>query len=226
MVPYLARIGVIPKTNQGSFHVLESDLLLNRLARYIDIEQPYLKICTYSFFSFSLQQDLSSSVLLLPLSTFCLGPLHRYTFGVGWKDHNNCAHLDHKYVSSQIKEMKKKRKTSGHNRIAPFHLVRYLEQFPYGGRLCASHVNKTYSLIEEQQSAADELNAFSEVHTYQIRVDAEHELDKTNALLLSLEQSPLKSQTMIPLEEQAPGAVRRLTSKLRQVVSVAGISLK
>ena len=43
------KLGVIPKSKQGSFEICESDLILNRLARYIDIEKPYLKICMYHF---------------------------------------------------------------------------------------------------------------------------------------------------------------------------------
>ncbi|CAF2789721.1 unnamed protein product [Rotaria sp. Silwood2] len=38
---------------------------------------------------------------------------------------------------------------------------------------------------------------------------------------MSLDQSPLKSQATVRLEEQTPGAIRRLTAKLRRAVSVA-----
>jgi hypothetical protein len=47
IVPYLVQIGVISKFNQGSFEISECSLIANRLARYIDIEKPYLKICMY-----------------------------------------------------------------------------------------------------------------------------------------------------------------------------------
>jgi hypothetical protein len=47
MVPYLVKIGVIPKSDQGSYEISECSLILNRLARYIDIEKPYHKICMY-----------------------------------------------------------------------------------------------------------------------------------------------------------------------------------
>ena len=40
-------MGVIPKFNQGSFEFSECDLVLNRLERIVDIENPYMKICMY-----------------------------------------------------------------------------------------------------------------------------------------------------------------------------------
>ena len=45
-VGYLVKIGVIARSNQVSYEISESDLILNRLARYIDVEKPFLKICT------------------------------------------------------------------------------------------------------------------------------------------------------------------------------------
>jgi len=48
------------------------------------------------------------------------------------------------------------------------------------------------------------------------------QLNDTNALLTSLDESPLKSQAIVPLEEQTPAAIRRLTAKLRRAVSAAG----
>lgn len=46
-VNYLVDIGVVPKSNQGSYDISEYKLLLNRLSRHIDIEKPYIKICMY-----------------------------------------------------------------------------------------------------------------------------------------------------------------------------------
>jgi hypothetical protein len=160
--------------------------------------------------------------LLSSLSMNFLGPLHRYTFGIGWKDSNYCAHIDHKDSFVITKKRKRKRNSSAINRVAPFHLVQHLVQFPYGGRLCGNHINQIYSSIKTRESTADELNAFSGIHSYEVKVDKSRELDNTNMLLISLDQSPLKSQAKIRLEEQTPGAVRRLAAKLHQVVSVAG----
>ncbi len=150
-----------------------------------------------------------------------LGPLHRYTFGIGWRCNTHCSHVDHK-DSFDIIKTKRKRNSSSINRVLPFHLVRRVTHFPYGGRICGMHLREIYSRIKEQQSAADELNTLSEMHSYQIQVHNDRELGNTNTLLISLEQSPLKSRTTVPLEEQASSSIRRLTSKLRRAVSVAG----
>lgn len=45
VVPYLAKMCVIPKFNQGSFEFSECNLILNRLTRFVDSENPYMKIC-------------------------------------------------------------------------------------------------------------------------------------------------------------------------------------
>jgi len=49
IVSYLVQIGVISRFNQGSYEISECNLILNRLQRYVDIEKPYLKICTYYY---------------------------------------------------------------------------------------------------------------------------------------------------------------------------------
>lgn len=150
-----------------------------------------------------------------------VGPLHRYTFGIGWKGHPVCVHLDHR-DSTDFLHKKSKTNSSSSSRIVPFHLVRHLESFPYGGRLCGIHLRNLYSNIKQRRSLADELSALSGIHSYEIEVEKVDSLNKTNALLACLEESPLKSQTTIPLEQQTSGAIRRLTAKLRRVVSAAG----
>jgi hypothetical protein len=47
MVPHLVQLGAICESNQGSYNINECQLILNRLARYVDIEKPYMKICMY-----------------------------------------------------------------------------------------------------------------------------------------------------------------------------------
>ena len=150
-----------------------------------------------------------------------LGPLHRYTFGIGWKGHPVCAHPDHRDSTDSLHKRSKK-KSSSSSRMVPFHLVRHLESFPYGGRLCGIHLNDLYSNIKHRRSLVDELSAVSGIYSYEIAMEKADSLDKTNALLAYLEESPLKSQTTIPLEQQTSGAIRRLTAKLRRVVSAAG----
>ena len=56
-----------------------------------------------------------------------------------------------------------------------------------------------------------------------MQLNKSDELENVNTLLTSLDQSPLKSQAAVRLEEQTPGAIRRLTAKLRQAVSIAGM---
>ena len=146
--------------------------------------------------------------------------MHRYTYGIGWRDHHHCAHIDH--TDSSIVAKKRNRQSSSKNRIAEFHLIQHLVQFPYGGRLCATHRIKIYSILQLHKSATDELNSFSGIHSYEIEVKKSHELNNANTLLVALEQSPLKSQAMIPLQEQSQGAIRYLTSKLRRAVAAAG----
>jgi hypothetical protein len=119
--------------------------------------------------------------------------------------------------------MKKKKNSSPINRVLPFHLVKHAPHFPYGGRICGVHLTEIYKIIKEKQLVEDELDTISEIHSfYQIYLPNDRELQSTNTLLISLEQSPLKSQTTAPLQEQAPSSIRRLTSKLRRAVSVAG----
>lgn len=162
----------------------------------------------------------SNSLILSFSLIITLGPLHRYTFGIGWKGHPICDHLDHRDSADFLHKSKKK--PSNSYRIVSFHLVRHLESFPYGGRLCGKHLGKLYSTIKYRRSLADELSAISGIHSYEMEVEKMENLDKTNTLLVCLEESPLKSQTTIPLEQQTSGAIRRLTAKLRRVVSAAG----
>ena len=109
---------------------------------------------------------------------------------------------------------KRKRNHPENNRVARIHLFHHLIEFPYGGRLCGTHVKQVYSFIQTQQSLADELNTFSDIHSYQIEVDRHDELKKVNTLLVSLGQSPLKSQVTMPLDEQTPGAIRRVVCQV------------
>ena len=152
-----------------------------------------------------------------------LGPLHRYTFGFGWQDSNSCAHSDHKDRFDKPQQRKRKRKSSTNNRIASFPLVRRLANFPYGGRICANHIKQVYSSIHAEQSADDELDTFSAIHSYEMQLNKSDELGNVNTLLTSLDHSPLRSQAAVRLEEQTSGAILRLTAKLRQAVSIAGM---
>lgn len=149
------------------------------------------------------------------------GPLHRYSFGVGWKDHGRCSHPDHNLLSEAIRK-KQKRNPSSDNRVVPLHLYQHSTQFPYGGRLCGSHLKALYASFEDNVSVDDQSSISSGFHSYYVKDQRRDELENTNEVLLILNESPLKSQTTTSLEEQTPGAIRRLTSKLRQAVSVAG----
>jgi len=174
-------------------------------------------------FWFSLEIiKLNFSYVVFTLFINPVGSLHRYTYGIGWRDNRHCAHIDHIEFSTTVK--KKKRQSSSKNRIAEFHLIQHLVQFPYGGRLCATHRIEIYSILQLHKSKTEELNTFSGIHSYEIEAKKSHELNNANKLLMSLEQSPLKSQAIIPLQEQSQGAIRYLTSKLRRAVAAAGQS--
>ncbi|CAF4890567.1 unnamed protein product [Rotaria sp. Silwood1] len=86
-------------------------------------------------------------------------------------------------------------------------------------------MKQVYSLIQTQESLADELNTLSEIHSYEIQANRSDELENVNTLLMSLGQSPLKSQVTTPLEEQTHGAIRRVVAKLRQAVSASALDL-
>lgn len=122
------------------------------------------------------------------------------------------------------KNLQKKRKKNHSltNRVAPIHTCHDLVDFPYGGRLCGTHVKEVYSQIATQQSLADELNSLSDVHSFEMEYNKHNELENVNILLTSLGQSPWKSQVTVSLDEQAPGAVRRLVAKFRQSVAASG----
>ena len=160
---------------------------------------------------------ISSDPSVFFLSINISGPLHRYTFGIGWKDSTGCAHIDHK-DSFNMSSTQRKRKPSSINRVVPFHRFRHLVQFPYECRLCGNHLIALYVERKEQQVTADELNTFTELNSCQMQIDKSGNLDNTNALLIALQQSPLRSQATVRLEDQAPGAIRRLTNKFRQAV--------
>jgi hypothetical protein len=117
---------------------------------------------------------------------------------------------------------KRKKNHSGNNRIVPIHLFDHVVDIPYGGRLCGTHLNRVYLLIAAQQSLADELNTVSGIHSFEMEYDKYNELDKVNMLLTSLGESPLKSQVTMPLDEQTPGAIRRVVAKFRQTVAASG----
>jgi len=53
-------------------------------------------------------------------------------------------------------------------------------------------------------------------------VEKGHNLHNTNTLLMTLDESPIKSQTTVRLEEQAPSSIRRLAAKLRRSVAASG----
>ncbi|CAM4842421.1 unnamed protein product [Rotaria magnacalcarata] len=59
------------------------------------------------------------------------------------------------------------------------------------------------------------------MHSYQIQVHNNHELENTNTLLMSLNENPIHSQSTVPLEDQEPSSIRHLTVKLRRTVSIA-----
>ena len=95
--------------------------------------------------------------------------------------------MDHKESFDVPSKKKRKRYSSLNNRVVSIHLVQNLAQFPYGGHLCAFHVKAIYSTIQSRRSTADELNAISDIHSYEVEVKKNLEVIDTNVLLTSLD---------------------------------------
>ncbi|CAF1545057.1 unnamed protein product [Adineta ricciae] len=201
MTDYLRHLNVITRSQVMNNPVLERDLILNRLCQHVDVEKVDLQIC----------------------------PLHRYTFGIGWRIHNRCHHSDHKvtFQESNLSEQKK-RKSKSKLRVASLNVVKKISGFPYGGKICDMHRKQTYKSssvnnnFDENYTTDDESDDTDSISSFQsFAFDDDSSRDKVHNILVELDQSPIKSQSRIPLEEQTPGALRRLIAKLRQTVSAA-----
>ena len=204
VIGYLRHLGVISQYSDPMPFCLERDLILNRMYRYEIVDHIDLRIC----------------------------PLHRYTFGIGWRVHDRCHHVEHDTVFEKQKVIKRRSVFTSNLRVAPFDLVHHITGFPYGGKICDKHRKQFY---QEFHNKNDDLNV------YDMDTDVEdtvtessfqsfarpHELKENDAqkILCVLEHSPIKSQTRMSLSEQTPGAIRRLTSKLRKAVAAATATL-
>ena len=201
MTDYLRHLNAIPRNQVITNPVLERDLILNRLYQHVDVNNVHLAIY----------------------------PLHRYTFGIGWRIRDRCHHSDHDvtFQESNLAEQRR-RKSKGKLRVASFHMVEKILGFPYGGKICDTHRKQMYkdpSLGDDfdiNYTIDDENNDTDSISTFQsFAVGDEGPDDEVHNILVALGQSPIKSQSRTSLEEQTPGAVRRLVAKLRQSVSAA-----
>ncbi len=199
MTEHLRYLNVIPHNHLFDMPVLECDLILNRLYQYVDANNEYLKIC----------------------------PLHRYTFGIGWRAHNRCYHMDHNITFQESNLIKRRSASETKMRVAPFHLAEKIIGFPYGGTICDKHRKQLYREVNE---TIDDLNAnymnenndmetISTVQSFTVHGEEQHR--KAQRILAALDHSPIKSQTRTPLLQQTPGAIRRLAAKLRKSVAAA-----
>ena len=201
MTEYLRHLNLIPRNRQLTVPLLERDIILNRLYHYVDVENVELKIC----------------------------PLHRYTSGIGWRVHNRCQHIDHHIPFQQFNSIKNRKSISKTPlRTAPLHLVEKIAGFPYGGKICDKHRKQSdrdeatmidCMDINDINDGADATTTTGTESTAQSFVTPNKaERHQAKRVLLALEQSPIKSQTKTALLKQTPGAVRRLTAKLRKAV--------
>lgn len=208
MTEYLRHLNVISRNQQLAVPVLERDLILNRLYQDVDVENTELKIC----------------------------PLHRYTFGIGWRVHHRCHHTDHNIPFQPFNSMKNRRSTFKTTvRTAPLHLVEKIVDFPYGGKVCDKHGKQLYHEeattigymdINDLNDGTDTTTNLETESTAQSFVTPNKALrHQAQRVLLALEQSPIKSQSKTALFKQTPGAVRRLTAKLRKAVAAATTTL-
>lgn len=198
---YLYQLGVASRKHPIVAPILERDLILNRLQSRVDVTNLNLQIC----------------------------PLHRYTFGIGWLQHDHCHHPDHNLDSQRFAVARRQRSASRSAlRVAPWHVVEQVAGFPYGGRICDKHRKHLYrttvSIINDVNLDAikdedDEIETVSNGRSFGTTIGRKHEA--VQDFLVALGQSPIKSRSRKPLDEQTPGAVRRLVSKLRQTVLAA-----
>lgn len=195
---YLRNHGVITQFNTSLIPILERDLVLNRLQRIVNIENPDIKIC----------------------------PCHRYTYGIGWRVKDVCQHDDHRNDLGNGKFTNRPTQSNvSASRVAHYDHVKRLAGFPYGGKICDLHrirLSKEEILSIDQQTVSDDNHSLS-LQFFALRNDASR--DSANAILSGLLQSPIVSQTTTRLENQTAGAVRRLTAKLRRSVAAATLTL-
>ena len=191
---YLRKHGVITRFSKSIVTILERDLVLNRLQRIVIIENPDIKVC----------------------------PCHRYSYGIGWRVKDVCQHEDHRNQFGDGKFTERPAQSNvPASRVACFNHVQRLAGFPYGGKICDSHrmnLSKadTYSIGQDTVSAS---KATSAVQSFALW---NHEpRDLADSIISSLHQSPITSKTTTLLEDQTPGAVRRLTAKLQRAVAAA-----
>ncbi|CAF3133837.1 unnamed protein product [Rotaria sp. Silwood2] len=205
MTEYLRHLNVISYHHDVIVPISERDLILNRLYRYAVVDNVDFKIC----------------------------PLHRYTMGVGWRIHDRCQFADHNVGFKQSRLVKRRRSASTSStplRVAPLHLAEKIVGFPYGGKICNKHRKQ---VEKEDAMSVDDFNVNytneddndvdmetnSTVQSF-VMFDESNE-QQTQRILAELDQSPIKSRCRAPLVKQTPGAVRRMTGKLRKVVAAA-----
>ncbi|CAF1280005.1 unnamed protein product [Rotaria sordida] len=116
-------------------------------------------------------------------------------------------------------------------RVAPFHLVEKIVGFPYGDKICDKHRKQLYT----QDTATvddfninywdndDDMETNSSIQSFATSDKSQYH--QAQQILAALDQSPIKSQSKIPLNKQIPGAVRRQTAKLRKAVAAATTTL-
>ena len=194
VMSYLRNHGVISRHNEPLIPILERDLVLNRLQRIVSIDNPDIKIC----------------------------PCHRYSYGIGWRLKNVCQHEDHRNEFGDGKFTDRPTQSSvSASRVACFNQVQRLAGFPYGGKLCCSHrlqLSKQ-DLFSVGQETKSDGKGTSGVQSFALW---DHEpSDSANSILSRLQQSPIITKTTTLLQDQTPGAVRRLTAKLRRAVAAA-----
>ncbi|CAF4781233.1 unnamed protein product, partial [Rotaria sp. Silwood2] len=110
-------LNVISNNQVITTPVLERDLILNRLYQHVNVDNADLMIC----------------------------PLHRYTFGIGWRIHDRCHHSDHSVTFQKLNLGQRRRKQSKSKlRIASLSIVEQIVGFPYGGKICDTHRKQVY----------------------------------------------------------------------------------
>ncbi|CAF1452991.1 unnamed protein product [Rotaria sordida] len=213
VTPYLISLGMV-SNSQGHMIMSEKQLIMNRIASYTSTNRNSTVIC----------------------------PLHRYTYGIYWKQNKKCGHPDHPPT---------RRIPRADCRRAKLDVAKNIPEFIYGSRLCSKHrqifdksdlYDKNVPIIDEHDDfTISNLSDFYDDKILSINDDDKilsiNDDDKStisnfideentsrngikrsqfNAIFYGTSVSPLKSSTTKPLEEQSDASKRRLVSKYKR----------
>ncbi|CAF1495880.1 unnamed protein product [Rotaria sp. Silwood1] len=204
VTPYLISLGMIQKSEDRMI-MSEKQLIMNRIAPYTSANR-------------------DSSVICL---------LHRYTYGIHWKENKERGHPDHP---------PNRRVPKSDGRRVKLEVAKKIFGFIYGSRLCPKHrknfeksdfYDKNMPIIDEDDEFTisnlsnfydntipivydDDKSTVSHIIDEENTYSDEKKRSQLNAIFNGTSVSPLKSSAAKPLEEQSDYSIRRLVSKYKR----------